>query len=295
MAVPKILLFYIFTPLTDPHAVRLWQRDLCEFLGLGGRIIISKDGINGTVGGELRAVKRYVRKTREYGPFATIDFKWSEGNGGDFPRLSVRVRDELVSFGAPGELRVDDRGVVGGGTRLTPEALHELVEQKDVTFFDGRNAFEAQIGRFRGAVVPDVSNTRDFVAELESGRFDHLKNEPIVTYCTGGIRCEVLSSLMLTRGFREVYQLDGGIVRYGETYGDEGLWDGSLYVFDQRMSVQFSESAAVIGRCDDCAAPTSRMQNCAELSCKMQLVVCEACADATEHWCGLHAPVASPY
>jgi len=293
VASPKILLFYIFTPLADPEAVRLWQRDLCESLAIGGRIIISKDGINGTVGGELLAVKRYVRKTREYGPFATIDFKWSEGTGEDFPRLSVRVREELVSFGAPGELQVDDRGVIGGGTRLTPEALHDLVEQKDVTFFDGRNAFEAQIGRFRGAVVPEVSHTRDVVAELESGRFDHLKNEPIVTYCTGGIRCEVLSSLMLTRGFREVYQLDGGIVRYGETYGDEGLWDGSLYVFDQRMSIQFSESAAVIGRCDDCAGPTSRMQNCAELSCKMQLTVCEACAHASEHWCGLHAQAVS--
>ena len=103
-----------------------------------------------------------------------------------------------------------------------------------------------------GAVVSDVIHTRDVVAALGSSRFDHLKNESIVMYCTGGIRCEVLSSLMLTRGFREVYQLDGGIVRYGETYGDQGLRNGSLYVFDQRVSVQFSKSAAVLGRCDDC-------------------------------------------
>jgi UPF0176 protein len=102
VAVPKILLFYLFTPLADPEAVRLWQRDLCESLQLGGRIILSKDGINGTVGGELKSVKKYLRKTREYGPFKNIDVKWSEGAGHDFPRLSVRVRDELVSFGAPG-------------------------------------------------------------------------------------------------------------------------------------------------------------------------------------------------
>jgi UPF0176 protein len=281
VAVPKIILFYAFTPLADPEAIRLWQRDLAESLNLTGRILISSDGINGTVGGELRDVKRYVRKTREYAPFASIDFTWSEGLGDDFPRLSVRVRDEIVSFGAPGELSVDENGVVGGGTKLSPEELHELVARTDVTFFDGRNAFEAEIGRFDGAVVPDVATTRDFVEQLDSGRYDHLKNSPIVTYCTGGIRCEVLSSLMVSRGFGEVYQLDGGIVKYGETFGDAGLWKGSLYVFDKRMSIDFSPEAAVIGHCYRCGTPTSNMRNCGEPSCREQLVVCEEHATAT--------------
>ncbi len=287
VAVPKILLFYAFTPLADPEALRLWQRDLCESLGLGGRIILSKDGINGTVGGELKAVKKYVRKTREFAPFHDIDFKWSEGRGNDFPRLSVRVRDELVSFGAPGELVVNEAGVVGGGAKLTPTQLNELVAEKPVTFFDGRNAFEAQIGRFRDAVVPEVANTRDFVAELDSGKYDHLKDEPVVTYCTGGIRCEVLSSLMVSRGFTEVYQLDGGIATYGAEYGDSGLWDGSLYVFDNRMSITFSDAAAIIGRCSQCAEPTSRMQNCDDLACREQLVVCVGCAESPVH-CAEH-------
>jgi UPF0176 protein len=288
VAVPKILLFYLFTPLADPEALRLWQRDLCESLGLGGRIILSKDGINGTVGGELKNVKRYVRKTKEYAPFGTIDFKWSEGRGDDFPRLSVRVRDELVSFGAPGELVVDEHGVVGGGTKLSPAQLNALANEKPVTFFDGRNAFEAGIGRFRDAVVPDVANTRDFVAELDSGRYDHLKDEPVVTYCTGGIRCEVLSALMITRGFREVYQLEGGIATYGAEYGDSGLWDGSLYVFDNRMSLTFSDDAAVLGRCSECGEPTSRMQNCDDSACKSQLVICTSCAVNNVH-CADHA------
>ena len=289
MAVSKILLFYRFTPLADPDAVRLWQRDLCESLGLGGRIILSKDGINGTVGGELKAVKKYVRKTREFAPFHDIEFKWSEGTGDDFPRLSVRVRDEIVSFGAPGELRVDENGVVGGGTRLNPEQLHELVAEKSVTFFDGRNAAEAKIGHFDGAIVPDVATTRDFVSELESGRYDHLKNEPIVTYCTGGIRCEVLSSLMVNRGFTEVYQLDGGIVNYGERYGDSGLWKGSLYVFDKRMSVDFTPEAEIIGRCESCGAPTKRMENCTDPSCRELFVVCEAHAGTVT--CEAHQPM----
>lgn len=279
MSVPKILLYYCFTPLKDPHAIRLWQRDLCESLNLTGRILISEHGINGTVGGELADVKRYVRKTREYAPFADIDFKWSEGTGNDFPRLSVRVRDEIVSFGAPGELTVDENGVVGGGTRLSPSELHELVAEKDVAFFDGRNAFEAEIGRFQDAVVPAVETTHDFIAELDSGRYDHLKDKPVVTYCTGGIRCEVLSSLMISRGFSEVYQLDGGIVRYAEQFGDKGLWQGSLYVFDGRKTVTFGDNPAVIGRCHVCDTATSRMENCRDLSCRTQLVVCDEHAD----------------
>jgi UPF0176 protein len=291
VAVAKILLFYRFTPLSDPEAVRLWQRDLAESLGLGGRILLSKDGINGTVGGELNAVKKYVRTTREYPPFKDIDFKWSEGTGSDFPRLSVKVRDEIVSFGAPGELRVDENGVVGGGTKLSPTQLHELVEQKQVTFFDGRNPIEAEIGRFEGAIVPDVDTTRDFVAELDSGKYDHLKNEPVVTYCTGGIRCEVLSSLMVNRGFTEVYQLEGGIVRYGETFGDSGLWNGSLYVFDQRLSVDFTNDAAVIGRCPVCDTATNRTENCTDPSCRAQFVVCDEHAGTVT--CSVHAAAAA--
>ncbi|PRA80744.1 rhodanese-related sulfurtransferase [Microbacterium sp. MYb66] len=286
MATPKIVLFYAFTPLADPDAIRVWQRDLGEALGLRGRLLISKDGINGTLGGDIGALKKWLRSFRSYAPFAEADIKWSEGTGVDaeghsldFPKLSVKVREEIVSFGAPGELRVDENGVVGGGVRLTPEELHGLIDERgdDVVFFDGRNALEAQIGRFRGAVVPDTETTRDFVQLLDSGVYDDLKGKPVVTYCTGGIRCEVLSSLMTARGFGEVYQLEGGIVRYGEKYGDDGLWDGSLYVFDGRGSVDFSDHARVIGECVGCGAPTKRTANCPDLSCRSQFVVCDAC------------------
>lgn len=289
-----MLLFYVFAPLPDPEAIRLWQRDLCERLNLRGRILISPHGINGTLGGELDALKRYLRVTKEYGAFRALDAKWSEGSGLnadnaslDFPRLSVKVRDEIVSFGAPDELQVGPDGVVGGGARLDPEGLHALAAEKDdLVFFDGRNRFEASIGRFRDAVVPDVANTREFVEALDSGAYDHLKDRPVVTYCTGGIRCEVLSSLMRSRGFQEVYQLDGGIVRYGEAFGDDGLWEGSLYVFDDRGSMTFSDHAAVLGHCSICGVATSRMRNCVDPACREQLVVCEECDVAA---CEAHA------
>ena len=282
VAEPKVLLFYAFTPIADPEALRLWQRTLCEHLGLTGRIIISPHGINGTVGGNLAAVKTYVRRVKEYGPLKHLDVKWSEGTGEDFPRLSVKVRSELVAFGAPGEVIVDAHGVIGGGTHLSPQAVNDLVAQRgdEVVFFDGRNAFEAAIGRFKGAIVPDVKTTHDFVAEIDSGKYDTLKGRPIVTYCTGGIRCEVLSALLINRGFDEVYQLDGGIVRYGEAFGDDGLWEGALYVFDERRTQTFSDHSAVISSCEACGTRTAEYVNCANLACRALLLLCPSCQAA---------------
>ena len=175
MATPKVLLFYAFAPLADPEAIRLWQHTLCASLGLRGRILISPHGINATLGGDVIEMKKYVRGTKAYPPFKDIDFKWSEGRAladgttADFPRLSVKVRDELVTFGAPDEIEVDADGVVGGGTKLSPAELHELVAEKDVVFFDGRNQIESDIGHFAGAIRPDVETTREFIAALDSG------------------------------------------------------------------------------------------------------------------------------
>jgi UPF0176 protein len=275
----KVILFYCFTPLDDTEAVRLWQRTLCESLDLKGRILISAHGINGTLGGAMSQIKKYIDQVKEYPGFKRIDFKWSEGTGNDFPRLRIRVRDEIVTFGAPGELKVDARGVIGGGQRLKPVEVHQLVDERgdEVVFFDARNAFEAKIGRFKNAIVPDVKATRDFVHEFDSGKYDHLKDRPIVTYCTGGVRCEVLSSVMKNRGFNEVYQLDGGIVRYGEEFADGGLWEGSLYVFDSRMNQEFSDEAITLGHCERCDEPTSKFYNCANLICRKLILLCANC------------------
>jgi UPF0176 protein len=181
----KILLYYKFAPLADPEAVKLWQKTLCEQLNLKGRILISKHGLNGTVGGELDDLKAYVKATKGYGPMKGITFKWSEGERDDFPRLSVRVRPEVVTFGVPDEITVDDHGVVGGGKHLSPEQVHKLVEERgdDVVFFDGRNTYEAAVGKFKNAVVPDTRTTRDFLNDLEGDKYNDIKNKPVVTYC----------------------------------------------------------------------------------------------------------------
>lgn len=278
----KIILYYKFAPVADPEAIRLWQRSLCEKLNLKGRIIISEHGINGTVGGDLKDLKAYAKETKTYAAFKDMVFKWSDGAAADFPKLSVKVRSEIVTFGAADEIEVDKKGIVGGGKHLKPRDVHKLLEERDdVVFFDGRNRHEAAVGKFKDAVVPQVDHTREFLKELEKPEYDSLKDKPIVTYCTGGIRCEVLSMLMKKRGFQEVYQVDGGIVKYGEAYGDDGLWEGSLYVFDDRVTTQFSDKAKNIGDCVHCAAKTSRYINCAVKTCNKHILVCDDCQALT--------------
>lgn len=274
----KILLYYQFAPITDPEAIRLWQKALCERLNLRGRILLSSHGINGTVGGDVDDLKAYVKETKSYMPFKKTVFKWSEGTRDHFPKLSIKVRDEIVTFGAANEITVDENGIVGGGKHLKPAEVHKLVEERaDVVFFDGRNAYEAAVGKFKGAVVPSTNTTRDFLDELSSDKYASIKDKPVVTYCTGGIRCEVLSVLMKNRGFTDVYQIDGGIVKYGEAYKDDGLWEGSLYVFDGRKSTKFSEGAKDIGVCIHCGSNTSNYENCVLKSCNKLVLICDTC------------------
>lgn len=277
----KVILYYKFTPVADPAMTVRWQKELCARLNLKGRIIISKHGINGTLQGDLKSLRQYKSEMNKSIVFKGITYKWSEAKESAFPRLSIKERPELVAFDRPDEIEVDEKGVKNAGKHLKPEQVHKLVEERgdDVVFFDGRNAYEAAVGKFKNAVVPDTKTTRDFVDELESGKYDDIKDKPIVTYCTGGIRCEALSALMKNRGFEEVYQIDGGIVKYGEKYGDDGLWEGSLHIFDDRMSHNFSDNPKVIGVCVHCEGNTSNYENCAEVSCNRLVLICERCID----------------
>jgi UPF0176 protein len=275
----KVILYYKFVPISDPKTTMLWQRELCTRLNLKGRIIVSEHGINGTLGGNIEELRQYKREMNASEIFRGITYKWSNGSDDDFPRLCVKVKSELVAFGRSEEVEVNENGVIGGGKHLKPEQVHELVKERgdEVVFFDGRNAYEAKVGKFKDAVVPDTKRTRDFVAEIESGKYNDIKDKPIVTYCTGGVRCEILSALMKKRGFKDVYQMDGGIVKYGEKYGDDGLWEGNLYIFDGRMNHKFSEKAKDIGECIHCKSKTSNYENCANMPCNKLVLICDGC------------------
>lgn len=275
----KIILFYKFVPIADPETIMFWQRALCEKLGLKGRIIISPHGINATLGGDLKNLKYYTRDMKSHSLFDGITYKWSNGGEADFPKLKVKVKPEIVAFDAADEIVVGEKGIQNGGKHLKPAAVHKLVQERgeDVIFYDGRNMYEAQIGKFKNAVIPNAVTSRDFKKDLDSGEITKHKDKPIVTYCTGGIRCEVISAMMINRGFKEVYQIDGGIVKYGEKYGDDGLWEGKLFVFDDRMKMGFSDKAKDIAICEKCGNKTSHQVNSTNIRRKLH-VVCEACA-----------------
>lgn len=281
----RIILFYKFVPVTDPQMAVRWQRELCLRLGLKGRIIISAHGINGTLGGRLEDVKAYVRAMNVTPEFKGIEYKWSEGGGDDFPKLSVKARKELVTL-EPEE----DFDVFDSGTPLRPQQWHEYLEaHPDAIIFDARNGYESEVGRFRNAITPRMQTFKDVKRELEKLP----KDKPVLTYCTGDIRCEYLSAYMKHKGFDDVYHLDGGIVKYGEAYGDGGFWEGRCYVFDKRISIAFSEDSADIARCANCGSATSHQENCTEADCNLQFVVCEHCAGQAGVRCDRHAPAGS--
>ena len=276
----KIILYYKFVPIADPQMTLRWQRELCSRLNLRGRIIISRHGINGTLGGEAEDVKSYVHEMNLTPEFKGIEYKWSDGTREDFPKLSIKVRKELVTL-APEE----DFDVFDKGTPLRPEAWHKFIdEHPDVPILDARNDYESEIGAFKNAIKPKIKTFKEIKKMLETLP----KDKPVATYCTGDIRCEYLSAYMKHKGFTDVYHLDGGIVKYGEAFGDEGHWEGKCYVFDKRMKVAFSDKSKDIGTCVHCGKPTSEQINCADPSCNRQFVVCSTCQDRKHTTCSHH-------
>jgi UPF0176 protein len=280
--VPRtLLLYYALRPLADPEAVRLWQRELCARLGLRGRVVVSPQGLHGMVCGADDRLAHYASATRDHPALVDLQFRTSAFQETGLPGLEVTVQDELVPFGAADEVQVGDAGVVGAGRHLTPHQLHALLASggDEVVLLDGRNRCETEIGRFRGALAPDVNAARELLAQLDGGRFDDLKERSVVTYCTGGLRSEILSTLMVNRGFREVYQLDGGIVSYGREFADDGLWEGALYVLDDRVRIAFSDHPAVLGHCETCGAGSHLYRECVAPLCRGRALLCNACAD----------------
>jgi UPF0176 protein len=277
----RVILFYKFIKIDDPVELMDAQKLLCSNLGLKGRILLSNHGINGTLGGNQEDLEKYIEFNNSNPILEKIWYKWSDGEDDTFPKLSIKVRDEIITFGANDEIKVDDSGVVGAAQHIDADGLHELIAEKgdDVIFFDGRNSYESAIGRFKGAILPDVSKTKEFLEEIKNPKYDYLKDKILITYCTGGIRCEILSTLLVNRGFKHVYQLDGGIVSYCEKYGDQGLWEGSLYVFDRRMVLNYSEKTQRLGTCVFCSSKTNRYINCANKVCNLLFLSCDDCID----------------
>ena len=280
----EVLLYYRYFKLDDPDAYADRHRELCESLELRGRILIAREGINGTVSGTRENCARY-REILDGDPLTTgIAWKIDEEDGHVFPKLSIKVRDEVVTLELGGE---DFHPADLTATHLKPSEWREAMKEDEVVILDARNDYEWEIGRFEGAILPDVPSFRDLPKWVRDHRAD-LEGKKILTYCTGGIRCEKFSGFLLKEGFKEVYQLDGGIVTYGkdEEVKGEG-YEGECYVFDERLSVPVNrtEGAKVVSRCVCCGESCVRYRNCAWMPCNAQFLVCESCEEKEGRYC----------
>ena len=274
----QVLLYYTYVEISDPQAVMLWQRSLCERLQLKGRIIIAHNGINGTVEGTKKNTTEYIRESRQHESFKTITFKKSKGTGEAFPKLQVRVRKDLVSDQTE-EWGVDPKSMTG--KYISAEKLHEWIAlKKQFYIVDMRNNYEHASGYFENSILPDIDNFRDLPDVLPA--LKKLDDRPIVTVCTGGIRCERASGLLIKHGFKDVYQLKDGIVTYMEKYPNEDF-KGKLYVFDNRMVMGFETDDPkheIVGRCIVCQKPSEHYVNCTDDICHRHFIACTSCVEA---------------
>ena len=279
--------------LGDPEAFAEAQRELCEGLGLLGRILVAAEGINGTVSGETEATEEYMRVMRAWPATADMEFKIDAAGGHAFKKLSIKVRDELVALNLEGGEDIDPNEL--SGDRLSPAQFREAMRAGDAILLDGRNDYESELGRFHGAICPPVKHFRDFPQWIRENLED-AKDKPVLTYCTGGIRCEKLSGFLLKEGFKSVAQLDGGIVSYGkdpETSGED--FEGRCYVFDSRISVPVNRAnPKVVARCRCCGEPSERYVNCAHKPCNAKIFLCESCEAAGGRYCGEACRTAGP-
>jgi UPF0176 protein len=280
----RVLLYYKYVRLPEAETFAQEHLAYCKELGVKGRILVADEGINGTLSGTWEQTEQYMRDLRANPLFADVTFKIDESEGHAFKKIFVRYRQELVTMRFEEEEL--DPNVVSGA-RLAPKQFYELLQRDDIVVLDGRNGYEYDLGHFRGAIRPEVESFREFPAWIRENMNEH-KDKPVLTYCTGGIRCEKLSGFLLKEGFKEVYQLEGGIVTYGKDEEVKGrLFDGKCYVFDERISVPINhtEEDVVVGRCHHCGNPADRYINCADDTCHMQYIVCDECEQEHKGYC----------
>ena len=261
-----VILFYKYVEILDPNAFAASQRTLCESLALKGRVLIATEGINGTLAGIAQGIERYVEALKSDARFSDIEIKVSNGDAATFPKLVVKVRREIVTLNAG--LIPPDRE-----NHLSPDEWKRMIEEHpEVVLLDIRNRFESDAGRFANAVVCDIEHFRElpkFAEQLEG-----LREKTVLMYCTGGIRCEKASTLFKSKGFKNVFQLHGGIAAYQEQFGNEH-WQGECFVFDQRMTVRVDEGLVKIGRCAHTGRATSRFVNCLHDPCHKLFILSE--------------------
>jgi predicted sulfurtransferase len=276
----KILIYYKYVDITDPEQFAIEQRNLCQELGLKGRILIAHEGINATVGGPDESADRYKEYMLAHPLFSDVDFKESEGEAEHFPRLMVKVKKEIVN------LRLDTQRVCAkdGGIHLSPQEVHALIAEKpnDLIILDARNSYESRVGSFENALKPDIDNFRDLPGYIDE-HLDEFKDKQVLMYCTAGVRTERATAYLKIKNVaKQVYQIRGGIQRYVEAYPD-GFFRGKNYVFDGRVTAPVTDD--ILAQCEQCKIPYDEYSNCINAECNKQIIVCPKCIEIFHNTC----------
>ncbi|CCI59307.1 MAG: rhodanese-related sulfurtransferase [Staphylococcus equorum] len=285
----RVLLYYKYTTLDDPETFATEHLEFCKDLELKGRILVSTEGINGTVSGTVEATDKYMEQLKSDERFKGITFKVDEAEGHAFKKMHVRPREEIVALDLEDD--VDPRELTG--KYLSPKEFREALLADDTVVIDARNDYEYDLGHFRGSVRPDITRFRDLPEWIKENK-EQFMDKKIVTYCTGGIRCEKFSGYLLKEGFEDVGQLEGGIATYGKDPEVKGeLWDGKMYVFDERISVEVNQvDKTVVGKEWFDGTPCERYINCSNPECNKQILVSEENEErylgACTHECATH-------
>jgi UPF0176 protein len=275
----QVLLYYIYTKITNADEYREIHHQYCVENNLLGRVIVSAEGLNGTVSGLIKDCQNYMNWLHSDERFKSIDFKVEAVPAHTFQKLHVRLKNEIVNSDLP----VDP--TIKTGKHLEPAEFKAIKDDEDVVIIDMRSNYEHSVGRFKNAISFDMENLRelpDHMAEIA-----HLKNKKVITYCTGGIKCEKASAYLLDQGFENVYQLHGGIIKYGIEEGGEDF-QGKCYVFDNRLAVDVNKvNPKTISKCHICQIECDRMVNCANPECNNHLAICASCLLEMEGACSL--------
>lgn len=275
----RVLLFYKYINFEEPEKFREDHLKFCEENDILGRVYIAEEGINGTVSGTIGNIEKYKNKLRSYPEFEDIWFKEDEADEHAFLKIHVRVKKEIVSSA------LFDTSLEHGGKRLHPEELLEFYEKgKDFVIVDARNWYEVKAGKFKNAIDPNLKNFREWKNVAEE--LKDYKEKTVVTYCTGGIRCEKASAYLVEQGFKDVYQLEGGIVNYTKKFPDT-YWEGAVWVFDERRIVEPNSKDELKNGtvCHYCGKPTSYYINCHNQDCDRILFTCHDCKLENDYCC----------
>jgi UPF0176 protein len=271
----RVLLYYKYVPIEDPEVFMNEHKAICDKIGLMGRILVAEEGINGTVSGTVEQTNQYMEAMRRDPRFSDMIYKIEESEGHAFRKMKVKVKPEIVNL----NLEEDVNPHETTGKNLPPKEFFKALQDEDVVILDARNTYEYDLGHFRNAIRPDIETFRELPDWIREN-FSQYKDKKVLTYCTGGIRCEKFSGFLVKEGFKDVSQLEGGIISYGYDPEVQGrLWDGKMYVFDDRISVPVNrtEEATVVGKCYYCEKPEERMVKCGNPECNKHLIMCEDC------------------